>query len=89
MSMEKERDEFIVYGRLDPPCAFCKAAKDLLELKGLPYVYEDVSNVDVMSFLAMKGWKTVPQIELWTAENEVTYIGGYNDLKEFLKTWKK
>ena len=64
-------------------CAYCDAAKQLLELKGLPYVEyrlgRDVSREVLMEMLPDA--RTVPQIFY----NE-QYIGDYTKLLERLNT---
>jgi glutaredoxin len=53
-----------VYGRRDPPCAFCDRAKALLESRGLDYAFlsmpEDLSLIEFQA--RFPGRKTIPQI---------------------------
>lgn len=76
-------NHYIIYGRTDPPCPWCKRAIHLLESRGLEYDYEDISNPEILEFFQMMGWKTVPQIELFEDGN-IHHIGGYEELKEHL-----
>ena len=72
---------FTVYTK--PNCKYCVKAKDLLNMKGEPFLEIDISeNVDAKQRLKSRGFKTVPQIYLDTEEQEL--IGGYEDLEKFM-----
>lgn len=76
---------FEIYGRSN--CQWCDNAKTLLDSKGLKYNYYDIEKdskaLSEFKFI-FRGAKTVPQI-LTGAYDEVTVIGGYTDLVEWLK----
>ncbi len=77
-------EDWIIYGRLDPPCPYCDAAKALLKIKGKNFTFVDIkSDLDGQAFFQRQGWKTVPQIELWDSNNNIHHIGGYTQLKEY------
>lgn len=58
-------------------CPFCRAAKDLLRSKNLPFEEVDVSEGDTFESLITKtGWKTVPQIFI-----DGKLIGGFEELR--------
>ena len=72
---------FTIYTK--PNCNYCVKAKDLLNMKGEPFLEIDISeNIDARDRLKSKGFKTVPQIYLDTVEQEL--IGGYEDLEKFM-----
>ena len=70
---------YIILGK--PDCPFCDKARELLDSKGLMYMYVDVknpSNDSYLSFLKENGIRTVPQVfELLP--------GGYENLKADLE----
>lgn len=65
-------------------CVFCDQAKDLMVEKGIIYSEFPASGLTV-SLLKKAGLKTVPQI--FTMDHE--YIGGFNELKEYLTNQEK
>ena len=74
----------VVYGKPDNQCIWCGRAKRILEGMGLSYAFKDVSaNPDLLAELKelVPGVRSVPQI--WIKDE---YIGGHNDLVEWLKT---
>lgn len=65
-------------------CNFCDSAKALLEGASLPYTTYNVQSSSskwVLSLLKMTDLTTVPQI----FKPDGTHIGGYTELKEFLR----
>ncbi|MBI2083390.1 MAG: glutaredoxin [Deltaproteobacteria bacterium] len=59
-------------------CSYCRAAKDLLTSKKLPFEEIDVSADEEFDALVEKtGWKTVPQIFI-----DGKLIGGFEELKK-------
>ena len=52
---------FTIYTK--PDCNYCVKAKDLLNMRGEPFIEVDVSqNIDAKERLKSKGFRTVPQI---------------------------
>ena len=83
---------FIIYST--PTCVYCDRAKTLLTSKGLEYLefqidqgQEKVKGNKYISTTAFKAMlpeaRTVPQI-YHTQGDHPQYIGGYEDLKEYL-----
>ena len=73
---------YTVFGRSG--CGFCTRAKQLLELKGLPFRYVDIheeglSKADLEKTVG-KPVHTVPQIF-----NGTEHIGGFDDLVKYLE----
>ena len=65
-----------------PLCGYCSAAKNLLNTHNLEYVAVDLDTQEKKEeFKERTGLKTVPQIS--GPANEP--IGGYDELKEYLK----
>jgi glutaredoxin 3 len=58
-------------------CAYCNAAKALLEDKGIPYEEIDATDPEVRADMIQRahGRRTVPQIFIGD-----THVGGYDDL---------
>ncbi len=58
-------------------CSFCRRAKELLEMKGVPYLEIDLMKEDKYHEMVDKagGRKTVPQIFI-----NGSHIGGYDEL---------
>ena len=70
---------FTIYTK--PDCNYCVRAKDLLNMKGEPFLEIDISeNVDAKERLKSRGFKTVPQI--FVGEK---HIGGYSDLTQYIE----
>jgi len=72
---------FTVFGR--EGCGFCRRAKQMLELRGLPLRYVDIhaegiSQADLAKTIGHEV-KTVPQVFHGQA-----YIGGYTELAAYL-----
>jgi len=66
-------------------CGYCDRAKGLLKTKGHsfePYLYTE--HPMFKKLMRRASLDTVPQI--WHND---TYIGGYNDLVEYLNAWKE
>ena len=62
-------------------CVHCNSAKREFETRGWKYTSHNITDIDNYNNLQelLPGIRTVPQI--WIDDN---YIGGYNDLKEWL-----
>lgn len=71
---------FTLYSRRDPPCEYCKQAKDLLDLYGIDYHEVDINDEGVRDMFKERGFHTVPQIFI-----EKTSLGGFNALENYLK----
>lgn len=68
----------ILYGKKD--CPFCQMAREELSLRGIQYEYVDLQEIGkTAAEVTGRQVKTVPQIYI-----EGNYIGGYEDLMEFL-----
>lgn len=63
-------------------CPHCQNAKQLLEDRGLGYVFKDI-DLDPESGVKLleEGLKTIPQV--W---HDGKHIGGFTDLVEYFKT---
>jgi glutaredoxin 3 len=63
-------------------CGYCEAAKALLNNKDLSFKEINIANDDAMKseLIAKTGHRTMPQIFI-----DGEFIGGYVELKEFLK----
>lgn len=71
---------YTVWGR--PNCVWCKEAKKLLEYNFIQYNYVELTPDNHAKFIELTGGaKTVPQI----FDPFSCLIGGYENLKEFLK----
>lgn len=67
-------------------CPWCDRAKALLEERKAPYGAFHYKEHPMIALLMRKaGLTTVPQIWVETPEGK-TYIGGYEDLVDWLKT---
>ena len=67
-------DEYVIYSGAD--CSYCKQAKQLLDLKDLPYTIMDAkSSLYFQREFVDKGTRTVPQIFLGDR-----HIGGFQEL---------
>lgn len=77
--------DITVYGRSTPDCVYCKRAKQLLETKGLPFVYKDYANKEWLPEVLTEelGFPvtTIPVVVI-----DGKHIGGFNELYQFLKT---
>lgn len=75
----------VVYGRLEPVCSYCVSAKQLLDSKGVTYIYKDINDTGVkdemIELLATKGIvpRSIPQII-----SDECYVGGYQELRNVL-----
>jgi len=66
-------------------CSFCDRAKELLKKRGDSFEAHLYTDHPMIKKLMMRaGLDTVPQI--WY---KGTYIGGYEDLTQYLKEWDK
>jgi len=74
-----------IYGKT--MCPFCDKAKALCEQKGLEYTYsqlgEDFTREEL--FEQFPTARTFPQIRVRETSNTWTYIGGYDQLEEYVK----
>ena len=61
-------------------CGYCRAAKRLLEARGVPYEEINVSNIPGArdALIDRTGWRTIPVIEV---DGEL--VGGYTELIAF------
>ena len=67
---------FTIYTK--PNCNYCVKAKDLLIMKGEPFLEIDISeNTDARERLKSRGFKTVPQIFYPDGE----HLGNYHTLE--------
>ena len=62
-------------------CVHCNSAKREFEIRGWEYTSHNITEINNFNSLQelLPGIRTIPQI--WIDDN---YIGGYNDLKEWL-----
>ena len=69
-----------IYGRDN--CKYCEAAVELLQEKGLDYIYHDIySDDELLKFMQNRGHATVPQIYFRPSDSDEIHWGGYSDLK--------
>lgn len=89
-----EEQYFEIYGKEEGKCPFCDKAKELLSSKGFHYEYilVDGKNVtketlqDKVDSLGVDTKvSTVPQIFLIFPSGNVRYIGGFTELRSFLR----
>ena len=68
-------------------CPFCDKAKNLCEQKGLDYTYNQLGTDFTREelFEEFPTARTFPQIRVRETENTLTYIGGYDQLAEYVK----
>lgn len=71
---------FKLFSRKDPPCEWCKKARELLQVYGKDFYEIDITEDGVKEMFSEKGLRTVPQIF-----RESHHIGGYNALEHFLR----
>ena len=74
-------------------CPYCDKAKSLCEQKGLEYTYKQLGTDFTREelFEEFPTARTFPQIRVRETENTLTYIGGYDQLAEYVKhgdVWK-
>ena len=76
-----ETKDTIIYGK--PNCPYCTNAKALLDSKGIPYEYIDITTTGktAAEITGRPDVRTVPQIYLYGI-----YVGGFNELYAELKT---
>lgn len=74
---------YTIYTRKDPPCKFCRDAKDLLDLHGIDYKEIDIDEPGIRDLMKERGLKTVPQVY-----RETQHIGGFLALENHLKEMK-
>lgn len=68
---------YVIYSKED--CPFCVKAQTVLGM--LQEEFEVRDQKEYQELFQERGWKTVPQI----FDNE-TYVGGYDELRVYLKT---
>jgi glutaredoxin len=68
-------------------CPYCDKAKSLCEKEGLEYTYKqlDTDFTREELFEEFPTARTFPQIRVRETENTWTYIGGYDQLAEYVK----
>ena len=72
--MLNTQNRFTIFGK--PKCDFCTKAKDLLDSKGISYVYHDISkDADAKSYIVSRGATEVPQVY----EGSL-HVGGFTEL---------
>jgi glutaredoxin len=78
--------KFYLYGRTNPPCPFCKNAKQLLDSKGSDYVYIDIGkDIQLSEFSEMfPDQRTVPLI-IVEKDGEREKVGGFTELDQYFK----
>ena len=69
---------YVVIGRKN--CEYCDKAKDLLDKKGLEYVYIDIKSGEFLLDSAWK-WFLKEQLEVTTVPQIFKVLGGYDDLR--------
>lgn len=72
--------EVVVYGRSNPPCAYCDNLKSLLNSKEVIYEYKDVSDEEVFEDFMKYRLKTVPALFI-----DGEYKGGFTEAKDLFK----
>lgn len=74
---------FTIITRNEPPCAYCKKTKELLNSLEIPYKEHFIDdNALVKQVLDILGYKTVPII----IDGAGKVLGGYDDLVLLLKS---
>ena len=69
---------YTIYGK--PSCPYCERAKNLLHSIGLDYTYIDLSQeLSKLEEFKQQGFRTVPIIYI-----DDKYIGGFNELQDYL-----
>lgn len=67
-------------------CPYCHQALELLNERGLPYKYYDVTNEDKERIKDAHQMNTFPQIFYVTNKNKYYRIGGYTELKNLVNS---
>ena len=81
-----DEKHFIVLGK--NACSYCQSAQEVLESRGISFVYKDLTN-DLTFLTEAKqfyNWNSVPiilMLDKKTGESE--FIGGYSDLLDTLE----
>ena len=78
---------FLIYGT--ESCTFCKKAVNLIKMYNLPFSYRQVQNKAELQEECGEDKTTVPQIYYFPEDNEPQYVGGYDELEEFLRKLTK
>lgn len=90
--------KYIIFGRNQPVCTYCKQACALLDAKGLEYDYKDINEpskcgdfslnrdmlFQMMTERDLPLPRSIPQI-FKQDENGVVYVGGFTELKKSLE----
>jgi glutaredoxin len=74
-----------IFGK--PQCPFCDRAVSLCEQRGYEFTYKSLGTDFTREelFESFPTARTFPQIRVRETENTWTYIGGYDQLAEFVK----
>ena len=74
-----------IFGK--PQCPFCDRAVSLCEQRGYKFTYKSLGTDFTREelFESFPTARTFPQIRVRETENTWTYIGGYDQLAEFVK----
>ena len=72
-------ENYIVYGRSEPPCSYCDNLKVLLDEKRISYTYKDISEEDVFVEYCKYRLRTVPAVF-----KDGKHIGGFSEMKELI-----
>lgn len=75
---------FVVYGKEN--CPNCVKAKALLESKGEPFEYIDITNDNAArEHLMNAGFRSVPQVYIGNRQQDsLVHVGGYTELEKRL-----
>jgi len=69
---------YVVIGRKG--CEYCVKATELLDKKGLEYVYIDIKSGEFLRDVAWK-WLLTEQMKVTTVPQIFKVLGGYDDLR--------
>ena len=69
---------YVVIGRKN--CEYCDKTKELLDSKGLEYVYIDIKSGEFLLDTAWK-WFLKEQLKVTTVPQIFKVLGGYDDLR--------
>jgi glutaredoxin 3 len=83
--------KFLLYTRSS--CPYCHAATRLISENGHGYEVTSTDNQPELLVEAIgrhqPGWKTVPLIIELMSDGAQHFVGGYDDLREYLKSGKQ
>lgn len=79
--------KYVIYSSVG--CGFCIQAKRLLESKDIPFDYIDITEIDASEKAQLQEtagiqFRTVPQIFQVNDNDQLTYVGGFTELKASL-----